>query len=401
MSPREVAFLTTSGTIGGAEMCLLDLLELGAPGWRARAILGSDGPLRAAIEALGIEAAIEPTPSAVAELGDSDRAGGKAALFAKLARAAPAAWSYAGRLGRRLAEARPAIAIAHSIDMKSHWLSAMRAAPRTSGVVWHLHDYLSNRPAMSRLLRMASRRRPGLIAVAVSRSVAEDAESVLGPKIRVRTIENRIDLERFHPPSEPEAPRNGRDPKAPVRVGLMATFARWKGHETFLKAVALSPTDDPSSFAVIGGPIYRSQGSQYSIQELQALADRLGIAGRVEFAGRTSRPEEAMRSLDVLVHASDRAEPFGRTIAEAMATGVAVISTGLGGAGELIDDGESAIRVPPRDPEALADAIGRLVRDEALRSRLGQAGRMRAGLRFDRRRLPSQWTAVYDEAAKA
>ena len=351
-------------------MCLLDLLELGAPGRRACAILGSEGPLRSAIADLGVETCVEPTPTAVANLGDSDRGGGKLGLLTSLARAVPATWAYGRRLSQRLSALNPAIT--HSIDMKSHWLTAWRAAPRSSGVVWHLHDYLSNRPAMSKLLRQAAKNRPDLIAVAVSNSVADDAKSVLGSKIRVRTIENGIDLERFQPATEPK------DPHAPIRVGLMATFARWKGHETFLKAVALSPTDDASSFAVIGGPIYRSRGSQYSLDELRALADRLGIGDRVEFAGHSDRPDETMRSLDVLVHASDRAEPFGRTIAEGMASGKAVITTGLGGAGELVVDGESALQVPARDPQALADAIGRLTRDAALRERLGRAGRARA-----------------------
>ena len=64
-----------------------------------------------------------------------------------------------------------------------------------------------------------------------------------------------------------------------VRIGLVATFARWKGHEVFLRALAAMPKDEPVRGYIIGGPVYDTAGSQHTMEELQALADGLGLNG--------------------------------------------------------------------------------------------------------------------------
>ena len=84
--------------------------------------------------------------------------------------------------------------------------------------------------------------------------------------------------------------------------------------------------------------MYDTAGSQHTMEELQALADGLGLGGRVGFTGFLP-PAPAMRALDVVVHASTRPEPFGLVIAEAMACGRAVITSAAGGAAELVDAG--------------------------------------------------------------
>ncbi|MEJ7638837.1 MAG: glycosyltransferase, partial [Singulisphaera sp.] len=116
--------------------------------------------------------------------------------------------------------------------MKMHGLAAW-ATPRGVPVVWHLHDYLGSRAAMAGLLRLAALRR-GIEGVAVSESVAADATAALRGRVPVRAIHNAVDLDRFHPgPGDgPSLDRASGLPEAPegtVRVGLVATFADWKG----------------------------------------------------------------------------------------------------------------------------------------------------------------------------
>ena len=85
-------------------------------------------------------------------------------------------------------------------------------------------------------------------------------------------------------------------PEAPpgtLRVGLVATFATWKGHGVFLDAVARLPADSPARFYIVGGPIYRSAGSQVSLDELRAHAAGLGLGDRVGFAGHQADPAAA------------------------------------------------------------------------------------------------------------
>jgi glycosyltransferase involved in cell wall biosynthesis len=397
----KIAYLNPGGAIGGAEMCLLDVLASLRPDARPLVLLGDDGPLRVEVEALGIPCDVMALPAGVARLGDSG-ASGPARMLALAARGASAAretLAYRKRLAGRLRD--EGVDLVQTNGMKMHLLGAW-AAPRGVPVVWHLHDYLGSRAAMARLLRWSAR--PGVEGVAVSGSVADDARATLRGRIPVRAIHNAVDVGRFRPePGDgPALDRAAGLPDAPagtVRVGLVATFATWKGHDVFLDAASRVAAGLPVRFYVVGGPIYRSAGSQVALEALEARAASLGLDGRVGFTGHQADPVRALQSLDVVVHASTRPEPFGRVIVEGMACGRAVVAMSEGGAAELFVDGEDALGCPPRDPEALALAIARLASDAGLRERLGRAGRQAAVARFDRTRLADEWSSVYDRAA--
>ena len=403
-APVKLVFFNPIGTLGGAEMCLLDVLaslRATRSDWRLGVILGDDGPLRKAVEDLGVACRLLPLPRSVARLGDSvlgvpgfRRTGGIG-----LATHAPAAvlttTSYLSRFRRLLRAEAPDLL--QTNGMKAHVIGAW-GAPAGLPVIWHLHDYAGGRPVMARLLRWSVRRR--VRAVAVSRSVAADARRVLGPRVAIHAIHNAVDLDRFAPgPGDGSrldaAAGLAQVRQATVRIGLVATFARWKGHEVFLDAAARIPADLPCRFYVVGGPIYRSQGSQYAIEELRSRAVGLGLDGRLGFTGHLADPAAALRALDVVVHASTRPEPFGRVIVEGMACGRAVVAVRNGGAAELFEDGVNALGCPPCAPEALARTLVRLIDDPGLRRQLGDAGRATALACFDRSRLAERWLPVY------
>jgi glycosyltransferase involved in cell wall biosynthesis len=182
-----------------------------------------------------------------------------------------------------------------------------------------------------------------------------------------------------------------------VRVGLVATYSRWKGHDVFLRALARLRSTNVRAY-VIGGALYDTDRSQYSLGELRALAKRYGVEGRVGFTGFVAASERVMRTLDVVVHASTTPEPFGLVIAEAMACGRAVIASGAGGSAELVRDGIDALTHAPGDADGLARAIDALAGDAALRARIGAAARQTALARFDARRLGEQFAGLYESA---
>ena len=105
-----------------------------------------------------------------------------------------------------------------------------------------------------------------------------------------------VDLDRFAPFGDrvdldalaglPQAPAGT------VRVGLLGTFARWKGHETFLRALAQLPQELPFRAYVIGDSLYQTEGSQYSADDLRQSVSALGLSGRVGFTGFIRRPEK-------------------------------------------------------------------------------------------------------------
>ena len=398
----NVVFLNPSGQIGGAERSLLDImasLRAARPDWTLGLVATADGPLVPAAEALGVRVAVVPLPEGIARLGDGGAR--RSASLPRLAGALPAGPGYVRRLRRAVRALEPDVL--HTNGFKMHVLG-LWARPRGVPVVWHVHDFVARRPLMSRLLRLHAR---GCAAVvANSHAVAEDVRGVAGKRVRggVHAVHNAVDLEAFSPrgPRLALDERAGLDP-APagtVRVGLVATLAWWKGHETFLRAVSLLPPALPVRAYVVGGALYETADSQRSLDDLRALAARLGVAERVGFTGYVEDAAAAMRALDVVVHASTEPEPFGLVIAEAMACGRAVVASEAGGAAELFRPGVDALGHAPGDAAGLALRIAELAGDAGLRARLGAEGRATAERRFDRARLAAELVSIYQAAAE-
>jgi glycosyltransferase involved in cell wall biosynthesis len=169
----------------------------------------------------------------------------------------------------------------------------------------------------------------------------------------------------------------------------------WKGHRVFIAAMSYLSEHLPVRAYIVGGRIYATRGSEEDPDALHEMLFDHGLDDQVGMTGFVDEPADAMRALDVVVHASTQPEPFGLVIAEAMACGRPVIATAAGGAAEIVDDGVDALTVPPGDAEALADVIARLAGDAALRARLGAAGRAKAERLFDRARLAAEVAPVY------
>jgi len=400
----KILYLNPLGALGGGERSLLDVMasvHAAEPSWSLRLIAGSDGALLAEARARGIAASVLPIPAPIAQAGDA-AAGGPAGtsvtflrLLGRLFGAVPALLSYRRRLGGLIAEAAPDLI--HANGFKMHILAAY-SAPNNIPLLWHIHDYVTARVLMPRLLRAYAHR--CAIVVANSESVAADVRIALGERVKAVTIHNSVDLARFtpHGPVADLDKLAGLPPagSGAVKVGLVATMARWKGHALFLKALSLLPRDLPVRGYVVGGPIYQSRESQHSIDELRAIAKRLDLEGRVGFTGFVDDPAAAMRALDLVVHASTEPEPFGLVIAEAMACGRPVITSCSGGAAEFVTRGVDAMAFQSGDAADLARIIAALASDRAMRERLGRAGRNTAERRFPLSRLARQMCSVYE-----
>lgn len=396
----SIVFLSPSGQLGGAEAALHELL-VGLrechPSWSLRLIVASGGPLVERVEALGVRVQVLPFPASVARLGDWGVGRGWWPRLKFVLRCAASALPMLGYLRRlRTALRSDEPRVIHTNGLKMHLLGAL-ARPRGSAVLWHLHDYAGRRPFTMRLLKRYADRCSAVVTN--SRSVADDARQICGETVMIHPVWNAIDLERF----SPRGPRldldalSGLSPSDDLlRVGLVATFARWKGHETFLRALATLPPSLRVRGYVVGGPVYETSGSQTSIAELRELVRSLGLDGRIGFTGFVEDSSMAMRALDVVVHASTDPEPFGLVIAEALACAKPVVVSRAGGASELIEPGRNALAFDPGDAPALARCIKELASDATLRQRLGSAGRSTAEQHFDRCRMTRQLTPIYE-----
>jgi glycosyltransferase involved in cell wall biosynthesis len=397
----RVLYLSPSGGLGGAERALLEgirALRSLEPSWTIGLISLDDGPLIRELRSHGADATVLPVPEVFAAAGESGRS--RAATLLQLTRGAGPLAGYARAFRRAVRAWGPDLV--HSNGIKTHVLGAWSqpAAP----LVWHVHDYLSSRGVSARLLR--HHRRAAALVLANSRSVAADVMSVLGRGTPVDTIYNAVDSGRF----TPQGPRidldalSGLAPAGPgvVRIGIVATFARWKGHAVFLKAIAELSAAHPFRAYIIGGPVYRTgTTSQVTREELEALVQTLGLKDRVGFAGFVEEPARAYRSLDIVVHASTEPEPFGLSIAEAMACGCAVVISDAGGAREIGEPERTCLGHTPGDVTDLARQVSRLLDDQRLRTRLGEAAGALVRERFTTRRFAESLRTVYARLASA
>jgi glycosyltransferase involved in cell wall biosynthesis len=394
----RIVYLNPCGNFGGAETSLRELLasvRAAEPAWQLTLVLGEDGPLGGVARDLGVRVIVKPFPRELARIGDTT--GSRFAGIWSLLWAAGKTARYGWRLAGLIREIHPDII--HTNGLKMHLLGVL-VRPRHTPLVWHIHDYVSKRRFTGRLLRLF--RKACTLAIANSRSVASDLQ-VLLPGLRVTTIYNAVDLARFTPNGKrlDLDALSGLPPASPeiVRVGLVATFARWKGHKVFLEALGQAASQVPVRGYIVGDAIYQTNGSQWSRLELEETVARLGLARNLGFTGFVADTAAVMRSLDIVVHASTDPEPFGMVIVEAMACGKAVIVSQAGGASELFTDGEDALGHPPGDAAALARQITRLACDESLRRRLGQAGRARAARIHDGKRLARELLTLYRDIA--
>jgi glycosyltransferase involved in cell wall biosynthesis len=159
-------------------------------------------------------------------------------------------------------------------------------------------------------------------------------------------------------------------------VGVVGRIAAWKGQDVFLRAFAEAFPEGTERARLIGSVMF---GDDDYERELHALAESLGIANRVEWRGFCSDVGAELAQLDVLVHCSITAEPFGQVVVEGMAAGLPVIAAADGGPVEIIDNGRDGLLTPPGDIGALAEALRSLRTDPVRRADLGSAARRSAG----------------------
>jgi glycosyltransferase involved in cell wall biosynthesis len=399
----NVLYLNTSGQIGGAETSLSTLMESLRklhPDWRLTLLLGEDGPLAAYAGKLGVKVQVLPLPRELAHLGGNARFGFDWTWRAL--RSLAATLHYRTQLKAAIRESHPHVI--HTNGSKMHFLVASFSRKEFGGGearVCHVHDYVNCRPLERWLLKAGSRRFDRIVANSVS--VTADLLAIPLPQQKVISIHNGVEIGRFSPAGETlDLDRLSGLPEARpgvVRVGLVAAFAKWKGHIIFMRALALLPRSLNVRAYAIGGPIYRTSGSQYTFDELRAAAATNCPAVEFGFTGVVEPIETAYRALDIVVHASTDPEPFGMVIIEAMACQKPVIVSRGGGAAEIFEDGVTALAHNPGDAAMLARQIEHLAKDARLRASLGERGRAAVAAHFQAGAMAARFAELYCELA--
>jgi glycosyltransferase involved in cell wall biosynthesis len=274
------------------------------------------------------------------------------------------------RLDDQLRQLAPAVVLTNGL--KAHVLGALARTTCDAPVVWCAREGLEDRPLSRAILRLAGRRCDGVIAI--SRYVASEFRAVVPGPVPIHVVRNIVDLARVRPALP--LPRDLVKAPGETWLGVVGALAPLKGQDVFVEAAARVAARAPGTrFLVVGGEPYRTAGRSGYAAGLVRRVQALGLVDRVRFLGERDDAPAVIANLDVLVQPNRGPEGLGRTILEAMACAVPVVSVDRWGPRELVRDEETGFLVPPGDVDALADRLVRLAGDPALRARMGAAGR--------------------------
>ena len=352
---RTVLYLSHEPECGGAEISLLELMgAIDRAKYRLVLVTSAEGTLAGRAREMDVPVHLVPWTSTAGALLRP----GKVVAIAN----------------------RESAALVHANTLRAGYQGLRLRRP----LVWHVRDMTYPWPA-----RLACRRAARVIA----NSKATAATLGVGEE-RMRVIYNGVAPVYFSGCDPTLRAKLDRDT---VILGVIGRLDPWKGHADLIEAMV--QVDPRARLRVVGDTAFGRHGDHKA--ELEAKAATLGVADRVEFLGWRDDVPQILAALDLVVHPSCEPEPFGRSLAEAQASGVAIVATAAGGIPEVVEDNVTGLLVPPKDPAALANAINELVADPDRRAAMGTAGRERARRLFTREAHARAVEAVYDELLRS
>jgi len=280
--------------------------------------------------------------------------------------------------------------VVHANSVRAALFSAPVARAHRAPVVMHVRDVLPD-TARGRVVRRSAAALATRIA-AISRYVADSYCDGLPPALaaRVRVVDNPVDLGRFavrDATSRRAARRElGIVDERPV-LAIVGQITAWKGHDVALRTLAGVRRSHPDAVLLVVGEVkFRSSATTLDNaafrRSLDQLAADLELAhGAVRHLGERDDIPRILTATDLLL-APSSVEPFGRSIAEAMAVGVAVLATREGGPAEFVDDDRTGWLLDPRDARSWSARASQLLDQPARLSEIGLAASDSVRTRF-------------------
>ncbi len=375
-----VLYLNPTAKMSGAEFSLCSLIEgIDKVGFDPVLILPESGPFTDKARQMNIETLILPS---LIKYGEGHR-------FHKLPKIASAIFKL-----RSIIKAKKAC-ILHSNAPRAAFIGG--TAARMAGIlsVVHVRDiYLSpfSHPLKARLLNFLSD-----LIITVS-SATRDSIIAKSPalKDKVRVVYNGVDGKSLKRSTSRDIRREfDLERDAPV-IGCIGIIDPVKGQEILIKGSALIKESLPSLKVLIVGDTLVENQKHYR-EKLEILAKKLNLADTIIFTGFRDDVYDVMMGLDILVHPAIYPEPFPRILLEASALERAIVATRVGGIPELLEEGKSAILIPPSDPKALADAVLLLLADRKKARNLAANAKKNVEDNFGIDRHVEEITKIYRE----
>ena len=371
---KKILFLSYTASLGGGELCLLDMVVGMAQNYGAQVmvVLLSDGPLRHKLEQLGI-------PVQVLAAAQSLGAVKTNSVWSSV-------WALRGVIdsGRSIAKLSQAYDLIHANNLKAFVIAAVARLWGGAPVVWHLHDILTanifgklNRTIAVTLANWFASR-----VIVNSQATGAAFTQVGGNSHKVQVVYNGFSAAPFAPITPEMVAQSRADlGLAPTDfvVGMFSRISPWKGQHILLAAAAQLSHLENLRLLFVGEALF---GETAYADQLKQTATASGISHRVQWLGFRSDIPLLMQTCDVIVHGSTEPEPFGRVIVEAQLAQRPVIATAAGGALEIITNGVDGLLVAPKDVVGLAQGLQQIYDDPDLKQALVTAGYANALTKF-------------------
>jgi glycosyltransferase involved in cell wall biosynthesis len=359
----RVLYVDQTGQLGGGEIAILPWIQVNSKD--ALVVLFSDGPFREALESSGVAVTVLELEG----LKGIRRESG----LKSLVRVVPAFL----KLRKTLAEIASGFDLVYANSQKAFLLSAF-AKRRGQPLVWHLRDILSTDHFSSLLIKAVVRVANSRASVVIvnSQATADSFIAAGGHREKVQLVYDGVSAAPFDSVPESAIAIERAELGASPLIGIFGRLCPWKGQHIFLEAIARVPN---ARGVLIGDALF---GEAEYVATLKKRAVQPDLAGRISFLGFRRDIPTLMKSMDVIVHASVSAEPFGLVIVEGMLASKPVIATRAGGAMEIMQEAECGLLTTPGSVEELAEAIRNVLNDPVQAARMAKAGRRRAETTF-------------------
>ena len=229
------------------------------------------------------------------------------------------------------------------------------------------------------------------LSLAVSQGVKDYLLQEIGlDPAKIRVAPNGVDVAALDAARPGDAVRRDLGlPEGLAVIGLVGRLDHWgKGHKELFTAMAQLRERHPVHALIVGGGRRKD--------EVRALAAGLGLADAVHFLGQRQDVPDLLNAMDIFVLPS-YSEGVSLALLEAMAAGLPVIATAVGGLPEVVTDGETGLLIPPRDAAALARALARLLDDPDGAKALGDRARQHVRAHYSLDRLGREINEIYEE----
>jgi glycosyltransferase involved in cell wall biosynthesis len=394
-APGKVGFVIGSLMRGGTELHLLQLLPvLKNRGWEVSIFLiGRSGPLAAEFQKAGIEIA----PSQSFRIPEWLPVWPKRILQVLLL--CPKFLLYAWRHRRDTIHFFLPEAFIIGALLTFSWHPRLLMSRR--GLITYRKKYPAKVVAVEKFLQRRMR-----FLLGNSKQVVQEILDDGIPKDRVRVIYNGLAADRLDPPGPDriELRKELGISEADIVLVALANLHPYKGHMDLIEALGLLKAAGklPGDWTLIligrdmplqGPNIMPAAGNGYEVV-LDKRSKALGLSEHIKFLGERADAPALLRSADIGILPSHE-EGFSNALLEMMAAGLATIASNVGGSPEALDDGRAGLLVPPKNPDALADAIAMLLESPASRKSLGEIARARVMEIYTIERCADAYENVY------